>query len=86
MVRTQIQLTEEQASALKAMALTRGVSMAELVRHAVDNLLLESRGPSYEERVERARAIAGEFRSGVPDLGARHDYYLYEDRSGDDLR
>ncbi len=86
MVRTQVQLTEEQAAALKAMATTRGVSMAELVRRAVDDLLLESRGATYEERVERARAIAGKFRSGVSDLGTRHDYYLYEDRSGDDLR
>jgi len=36
MVRTQIQLTEEQARALKEIAAARGESMAEVIRRAVD--------------------------------------------------
>jgi len=86
MVRTQVQLTEEQASALKVMAAERGVSMAQLIRETVDRLLRESRAPGYEERARRAMAFAGRFRSGLTDLGARHDYYLYEDTADDDLR
>ena len=38
LVRTQIQLTEEQAVKLKRMAAERGVSMAEVIRDAVDRL------------------------------------------------
>ena len=36
MVRTQIQLTEEQARALKELAAEEGVSMAELIRRSVE--------------------------------------------------
>ena len=39
MVRTQIQLTEEQARRLKALAAEQGVSMAELIRRSVDTVL-----------------------------------------------
>ena len=39
MVRTQIQLTEEQARRLRAMSAEQGVSMAELIRRSVDALL-----------------------------------------------
>jgi hypothetical protein len=39
MIRTQIQLTEEQARRLKAMAAERGTSVAELIRQGVDDLL-----------------------------------------------
>jgi hypothetical protein len=86
MVRTQIQLSEEQAVGLKALAHQRGVSMAQLVRQAVDHLLAETRGPDHRQRIERAKAAAGRFGSGLTDLAERHDYYLYEDPSDDDLR
>ena len=46
MVRTQIQLTEEQAEGLKRLAAERGVSMAELVRQSVQRLLEERPPPS----------------------------------------
>ena len=36
MVRTQIQLSERQAAALKKLAATKHVSIAELIRRAVD--------------------------------------------------
>ena len=49
MVRTQIQLTEQQAELLKAAAARRGVSMAELIRQSVDHLLENSGMPSPEE-------------------------------------
>ena len=77
MVRTQIQLTEAQARALKEMAVYRKTSMADLVREAVDQLL-SAAGPSQQELRVRARSAAGRFRSGLPDLATNHDRYLAE--------
>ena len=77
MIRTQIQLTEEQAAKLKRLAAERDVSMAEVIREAVDGL------PDHNDRAERyARALAavrrGGFRDieGKTDVAARHDKYL----------
>ena len=81
MIRTQVQLTEEQLAALKRLAGRRGVSISELVRQGVDAIL---RGPQAEQerlRRERARAAAGRFRSGLGDLAEAHDRYLAEDLS-----
>ena len=77
MVRTQVQLTKEQAAELKRLALERGVSVAELVREGVSKVLRESRGPSREERKRRALAAVGRFR-GPSDLSERHDHYFAE--------
>ena len=38
MVRTQIQLTDDQAKTVKKLAMTRGVSMAEFIRQAVEGV------------------------------------------------
>lgn len=79
MIRTQIQLTEEQAAKLKRVADERGVSMAEVIRDAVDEI------PDRDDRAERfARALAavrkGGFRDreGRTDVSTRHDDYLAE--------
>ena len=84
MVRTQIQLTERQARELRGMAAKEGVSMAEIIRRAVDAKIHE-RVPdvSWEERVRRATAAMGKFHSGLKDVSRRHDHYLveaYDDR------
>jgi Arc/MetJ-type ribon-helix-helix transcriptional regulator len=78
MVRTQIQLTEEQMADLKKLAAERGVSVAELVREGVQALLRASRGGTREEKKRRALAAVGKFRSGVTDLSTRHDDYFAE--------
>ena len=78
MVRTQIQLTREQARRLKALASTRGVSMAELIRQSVDSFVRTNGGIDPAERRKRAAAIAGRFRSKIRDLGRNHDRYLDE--------
>jgi metal-responsive CopG/Arc/MetJ family transcriptional regulator len=76
MVRIQIQLTAEQARNLKKMALTRQVSVSEMIRKAVDNLLLSNTKPDIQERKARALEIAGKYRSGKKDISKKHDDYL----------
>ncbi len=78
MVRTQIQLTEEQAKALKRLANRKHVSVASLIRDGVDEVLHSQGVISREEQVKRALAAAGKFRSGAGDLSERHDEYLAE--------
>ena len=76
MVRTQIQLTEAQASMLKARARLEERSMADLVRECVDEYLARRPTPDVRELALRARALRGRFRSGCPDLAEAHDRYL----------
>ena len=78
MVRTQIQLTEEQANALKKLSLSRHLSIAELIRQAVDHILKSSTAIDREERKKRAIAAAGRFSSGKRDIAREHDKYLAE--------
>ena len=76
MVRTQIQLTDAQASALKALAAAEGRSMADLIREGVE-AILRARGTVDREAV-KARSIAalGRFKSNVRNLGSKHDEHL----------
>jgi len=76
MIRTQIQLTEQQAAELKRLAAARGQSMAQLVRTGVDRLLREESGASRGDRMRRAAAAFGTFRSGRRDLSSRHDEHF----------
>jgi hypothetical protein len=78
MIRTQVQLTEEQAQALKNLASARQVSIAELIRQGVDTLIRSSGEIDIEERRRRAIAAAGRFHSGASDISAKHDEYLAE--------
>jgi hypothetical protein len=79
MIRTQIQLTEKQAELLREMSARRGVSIATLVRQAVDGILARSGESSREDLYRRATRPVGRFRSGKRDVSARHDEYLAED-------
>jgi hypothetical protein len=76
MIRTQIQFTEEQLERLRRIARDRQVSIAEVVRDAVDAQIRDD-----DPRVLRERMIAnmGGFRSGFTDISERHDDYLAED-------
>jgi hypothetical protein len=78
MIRTQIQLTQKQLKALRTKALRLNVSVAELVRRAVDAYVTAEIAPSFEERRRRALEAAGRFGSGNADVGKRHDDYLAE--------
>lgn len=76
MVRTQIQLREDQSQALREIAAARGVSMAELVRQSVDMFIRSQVEPTREEKRRRALEIIGITKSGLTDLGTDHDDYL----------
>ncbi len=78
MVRTQIQLTEEQSAALKELAAREKVSVAALIRRGMDYYLRVFNLVNRDERYTRAAAAAGRFRSGETDISARHDDYLAE--------
>ena len=78
MVRTQIQLTEEQARKVKRIAARRGVSMAEVIRDAVEEAIRSNRQGVREEKRTRALEILGKFRSGKRDVSEKHDTYLSE--------
>lgn len=78
MVRTQIQLTEEQVKALKKMALSRHLSIAEIIRQAVDTVIRTNTVVGIKERRKRAIDIVGRFSSGKRDISRKHDTYLAE--------
>jgi hypothetical protein len=80
MERTQISLTTAQAQRLRRTAAERGVSMASLVREAIDTYV--STDDDGGDRMTRARAAAGRFSSGVTDISDRHDEVLAEDPAG----
>ena len=77
MIRTQIQITPEQARALKRLAAREGISIAELIRKSVDAML---RAGGIQDDVSlrhKARKAAGKLR-GPDNLAANHDDYLVE--------
>lgn len=78
MVRTQIQLSERQATALKKLAAKKHVSIAELIRRAVDNMIVSGTTIDAEEKRKRALDAVGRFGSGKRDIAKNHDKYLGE--------
>ena len=77
MVRTIVQLTEEQSARLRERAKDEGVSVAELVRRGVDHIL--STQSRDEEIRKRALSAIGFISDGeAPDLAVDHDRYLAE--------
>jgi uncharacterized protein with von Willebrand factor type A (vWA) domain len=78
-VRTQIQLTEQQARQLRAQAHEQGVSLAEMIRRYVEKGLAEE-APDRSARYARAARIVGRYRDrrGARDLSSKHDRYLDE--------
>ena len=75
-VRTQIQLTEEQARKVRKIAAHKGVSMAEVIREAIEGAIRSNAGAVPEERRKRALEILGKFKSGKMDVSKKHDAYL----------
>lgn len=73
MVRTQIQLSEDEAVAVKRLARERSISMAAVIRIAVDEYVEREASPSLAESWQRSLAALGGFRSGGADLSTNHD-------------
>ncbi len=82
MIRTQIQLSEEQVQALKQQAARQDTSMAEVIRQAIDQWLRSAAKLDREESKRRALAAAGRFHSGHADLSSEHDRHLVEAYDG----
>jgi Arc/MetJ-type ribon-helix-helix transcriptional regulator len=76
-IRTQIQLTEEQAAKLKRIADERGVSMAQVIREAVDRLpRRDDRRERFERAIHALRVSHFHDVEGKTDVSVRHDEYL----------
>jgi predicted DNA-binding protein len=75
MIRMQIQLSEEQAEALRRQSERTGRSMAALVRDALERELDEE---NDDGGWERALGAVGRFRSGTRDTSVEHDRALAE--------
>ena len=80
MVRTQIQLTEQQSAKLKELAAEYDVSAAELIRRALDQFISAAVPGAISDEEQRRMALefAGKYPSGVRDLSENHDIYLAE--------
>jgi hypothetical protein len=80
MVRTKIQLTEEQAKEVKRIARMRLTSVAEVIREAVNHMIRSDRGMAAdaEDRRKSALKAVGKFSSGKRDISRKHDKYLPE--------
>lgn len=76
MTRLQVRLTKE-ARRLRALAAEEGMSVAALLRRAVDLVLGQTVPDRPEERARRALGIVGRF-TDTPDVARRHDEYLDE--------
>jgi hypothetical protein len=75
-IRTQIQLADDQARLLRAVAAAEGRSMADVVRDAVTSHLRGRQHVDREALKRRSLDALGRFRSGAADLALAHDRYL----------
>ncbi len=78
MLRTQIQLTESQAAALKQLAASANTSIAEVIRRSIDQMIGATHTVSLDDRRKRALGVIGAFASGQHDIAQHHDDLLAE--------
>lgn len=76
MVRTQIQLTEQQSKMLKALALEENVSVAELIRRSIEQYLRGKQLRDREELKQNTLRVIGKYGSGYEDIATNHDAHL----------
>ena len=79
MIRTQISLTEGQMRRLRRTARERGVSIAALVRDAVERSIPDE-DTERLARQRRAFGLTGAFDSGHRDTAERHDEILADEQ------
>jgi hypothetical protein len=78
MERKQVQLTRQQAAAVRRVAARRKTSDAAIVREAVDLWLRAQGHGDPDDRWQRALAVVGAFASGRKDISREHDRELAE--------
>ena len=79
MVRSQVQFDREQLEAIRAIARSQGVSIAEAVRRAVEQYEERTASAATEEALRtRAQAVVGRYASGYRDTSTDHDRHLAE--------
>ena len=78
MIRTQIQITEEQATILRRMSAGRRRPVAELIRMSIDAFPQKEAAVKGDRKRARAKSAAGRFASSLADISAEHDKYLAE--------
>jgi hypothetical protein len=80
-VRFQMFMDESQKMALEKLQLDSGMSVAELVRKAINNFLSEYKKkkevPVEDETIKRLLSVVGICKGGPKDLADNHDHYLY---------
>lgn len=83
MVRTQIQITEQQARFLRQKAHDDHVSLSEIIRRAIDQAATaeQARRDDLAAKYARASRIVGTAKAlhGETDISVNHDRYLEED-------
>jgi hypothetical protein len=79
MVRTQVQLSEQQVRRLRSFAAEKKLSLAEIIRRAVDRFFEDTPAVNRADRRQAAINAAGRFGSGRRDVSRKHDTYLAED-------
>jgi hypothetical protein len=77
MLRTQIQLKEEQMEWLRSKASARGISVSQLIRESI-KFYRTHEDHIPENRKRKALEAVGRFSSGASDVSVRHDDYLAE--------
>jgi len=77
-VRTQIQLTEEQAEKLREIAMENRESMASLIRKAIDQFILAGKR-DRTDLYRQANSVVGKYKAKEDDISIDHDRYLDED-------
>lgn len=75
MVRTQIQLTEEQAQKLRELSVARRESVAAIIRKAVDQFIVSGK-PDRAALYRQADSLVGKHKSDTSDIAVHHDRYL----------
>jgi predicted DNA-binding protein len=78
MIRTQIQLTEEQGERLKELARTRNKSMAGIIREALDQFL-GNQEPGGRSLYRQALGVVGKYQCDAHDISIEHDKHLEEE-------